>query len=158
PDQTLLDHGVSLRVRRAGEKYTQTIKLADPSKHGLFERGEWERAVKGPKPDLAAANGVLADLLDGELSEPLEAVFETRVRRTKYELGARNNRIEVALDQGAIATGKRRAPVCELELELKRGERTSLFDIARQLGEIAPLDLFLKAKADRGYELVGGEV
>src|SRR5262249_15833297 len=79
-DQTLRHHGVSLRVRRAEKnKYMQTIKSADPRKHGLFDRGEWEHPVKGPAPDLAAANGVLEDLLDGELSQPLEAVFETRV-------------------------------------------------------------------------------
>jgi triphosphatase len=157
-DQTLRHHGVSLRVRRAEKnRYTQTIKSADPRKHGLLERGEWEHPVKGPEPDLAAANGVLEDLLDGEFPEPLEAVFETRVRRTKYGMGSRSQRIEVALDQGAIETGKRRAPICEVELELKQGERGSLFDLAKQLSEIAPLDLSLKAKADRGYELAGDE-
>jgi triphosphatase len=156
-DQTLLDHGVSLRVRRAGGKYTQTIKLADLRKHGLFDRGEWERAVNGPKPDLAVANGVLADVIGDEISEPLEAVFETRVRRTKYGMGSREQRIEVALDQGAIQTGKRRMPICELELELKQGGRSGLFDLAKQLNQIAPLDLSLKAKADRGYELAGDE-
>jgi CHAD domain-containing protein len=46
-------------------------------------------------------------------------------------------------------------PVCELELELARGEPAELFRLARTLGEVAPLRLSVKSKSDRGYELTG---
>src|SRR5689334_16734775 len=54
PDLRLHRNGISLRVRRAGGKHTQTVKLAGGPAAGLFDRAEWEQAIGGPVPDLAA--------------------------------------------------------------------------------------------------------
>ena len=44
PDRTLFRHGLSLRVRRSGNRYIQTLKRAPV--HGQpFVRGEWEASV-----------------------------------------------------------------------------------------------------------------
>lgn len=159
PDLRLFAAGVSLRVRHSGETYTQTLKATSGRAAGLFDRAEWERDIDGSEPDLAAAKGTPLDrLLNGGLSEPLRPVFETRVRRTKYRLTSRGQSVELALDQGEIDTGKRRAPVYELELELVRGELDSLFKLAKALNDVAPLHLCIKAKSDRGYELVRNDV
>src|SRR5580704_8303915 len=42
---------MALRVRRSGDKYVQTLKDGGD---GALSRGEWETAVKGPLPRLAA--------------------------------------------------------------------------------------------------------
>ena len=42
--------GLMLRVRRVGNRYTQTIKAAGNS--APFERDEWEAEIPGKEPDL----------------------------------------------------------------------------------------------------------
>src|SRR2546423_3830893 len=66
PDLRLRQNGLSLRVRRAGGKHTQTIKNTNGSAAGLFDRAEWEQDIAGPLPDLAAAKKTgLEPLLNG---------------------------------------------------------------------------------------------
>ena len=47
-------------------------------------------------------------------------------------------------------------PICEIELELKRGEARALFELAQSLRALAPLRLQPLDKAARGYGLVTG--
>jgi inorganic triphosphatase YgiF len=155
PDLRLRHNRMSLRVRRVGAKHTQTIKNSDRHQAGLFDRAEWEQAIAGPLPDLAAAKHTgLEPLLNGDAAS-LRPAFETRIARSQYHLTSHGSRIEVSLDQGEIDTGERRAPVCELELELAYGQPAELFRVARDLGEVVPLRLSVRSKSDRGYELVG---
>jgi hypothetical protein len=48
----LREAGLSLRVRREGEAYLQTVKVASAGA-GLFDRPEWEGPVADAQPDLA---------------------------------------------------------------------------------------------------------
>ena len=41
--------------------------------------------------------------------------------------------VEVALDRGAVSADGYGSPICELELELKSGAPSLLFDLARDL-------------------------
>src|ERR1700704_2673985 len=45
--------GLTLRVRRIGDRYIQTIKSDDGN---LFERGEWETEVSDGRPELKRAD------------------------------------------------------------------------------------------------------
>jgi len=61
--------------------------------------------------------------------------------------------VEVALDIGQIEAGAKLAPICELELELKAGLPSALFEIARELARtvaVLPANL---SKAQRGFLL-----
>ena len=154
-DLLLRRAGVSLRVRRVGKRHIQTIKAGDAPMAGYSDREEWECAIQGPQPDLAAAKDTpLESLLNGRGTDALEPLFETRVRRSEFRLGDHGSQIAVALDEGKVDTGLRDSPVCEVELELVRGQPASLFRLAKTLGEVAPLRLGTKSKADRGYELL----
>jgi len=64
----------------------------------------------------------------------------------------------LAIDQGKIKTGAGSLPLCELELELKRGNEADLFRVARELVHVLPAQLALKSKSERGYEFVDGEL
>jgi inorganic triphosphatase YgiF len=64
--------------------------------------------------------------------------------------------IQVALDQGKIDTGGMAAPICELELELKRGNAGDLFRLAQKLDGKVPLTLSYETKSGRGYALLEG--
>ncbi len=146
-------HGVTLRVRRIGRQHVQTIKTG----YGLFERGEWETAVASDHPDLKAARrNPIKPLLTRKARQQLHAVFETRVRRRTYLLRTKSADIALAIDLGEIDTGKSKLPLHEMELELKRGDRADLFELARTLARITSAELVVKSKSQRGYELIEG--
>jgi triphosphatase len=156
PKRKLHKKGLLLRVRRIGDRYIQTIK-ASPNSH-LFERDEWEAKLAGAEPDLDLAAGTaLEPLAKGKLRRQLKPLFETRVHRTVYPVANNGRAIALTLDRGTIRTGSRSAPLCEIELELQRGQMTDLFDVARELTHALPAQLALESKSERGYELVDGE-
>ena len=147
---------LSLRVRRNGDRRVQTIKVGNGT--ALIERGEWERAVPTAEPDLNAARGTaLQPVLSKKVRRSLKPVFETRVTRTTYPIKTRDSLIELAIDRGEIDTGRESSTVCELELELKRGQPTDLFLLARRIAIKTPVDVTLASKAERGYRLFAGE-
>ena len=151
----LAHHGATLRVRRVGRQHVQTIKTGN----GLFERGEWEAPVASDHPDLKAARRTpIKSLLTKKAREQLHAVFETRVRRRTYLLRTKAADIALAIDRGEIDTGKSKLPLYEMELELKRGDRAELFELARTLARLTSAELAVKSKSERGYELIEGTV
>jgi len=152
PDHALRKAGFGLRVRDGEGGRKQTLKSA--SAGGVFSRGEWETAIAGPDPDRdALARTPAAAMLDGETLTP---VFTTRVERVVRIVHVGDAIIEAALDRGELSADGRRAPVCELELELKAGQPGALFDLARELAKRTPLRLSLISKAERGYGLAAG--
>jgi len=151
----LRKNGLMLRVRRIGKRYVQTIKATGNA--GLFERGEWESEIADGEPDLSLVRDTpLKPLMNGKLRRQLKPLFETRVNRTVYPIAKRGYVIELAIDRGKIDTGVSSLPLCELELELKRGNETDLFSVARELVHVLPAQLALKSKSERGYEFIDG--
>ena len=146
--------GVFLRVRSSGDGYVQTIKSAK-SEAEILERQEWERPVPTHEPDLdAAADTALAPLLTPEVRVDLKPRFHTRFRRRTYQVKRGGAEIELAVDEGEATAGVRASPISELELELKRGNKSALFALARELAHAVPLTLAVKSKAERGFELI----
>jgi inorganic triphosphatase YgiF len=150
--------GLSLRVRRIGRRYVQTVKQETGASAALFDRNEWEHPVRGKQPDLEAAQATaLGPLLSKKLRRNLKPVFETRVRRSVYPIRRGDSEIELTIDRGKIEAGEESAPLCEVELELKRGKSAELFKLARALAEQVPVQLAVTSKAERGYALVAAE-
>src|ERR1700679_1360795 len=84
PKHKLARNGVTLRVRRHGDKFFQTIKSG--GSNGSFRRGEWEHEIKGAVPNLRKAHGTpLAPLLTKKLKRRLKPVFETRIHRVRSQ-------------------------------------------------------------------------
>ena len=150
-------NGLMLRVRRIGKRYVQTIKANGNA--GLFERGEWESEIADGEPNLSLVGDTpLKPLMNGKLRRQLKPMFETRVHRTVYPIAKRAHVIELAIDRGKIDTGVSSLPLCELELELRRGNEADLFSVARELVHVLPARLVLKSKSERGYELIDEEL
>ena len=117
----LRKHGVLLRVRHSGDRYVQAIKVAGNGR--LLERDEWESEIAGEMPELDRARGTaLEPLLSNKLRRRLKPLFETRVRRTTYPLVNGAQAVVLTVDRGKIDTGERSTPLCEIELELERGD------------------------------------
>ncbi len=146
-----------LRVRRIGKRYVQTIKANGNA--GPFERGEWESEIADGEPDISLVRDTpLKPLMNAKLRRQLKPMFETQVHRTVYSIANRAHVIELAVDRGKIDTGVNSLPLCELELELKRGNETDLFSLARELVHSLPVQLALRSKSERGYEFIDGKV
>jgi triphosphatase len=155
-DRALRRKGLSLRVRERDGQFVQTVKaLGD--KAGTLSRGEWEDVISAADPDLDAPE--TGRFLEPEIVKRLKPVFRTEVRRDLVELcPAPGTRIEAAIDRGEIIAPnqKRPLPISEVELELKSGEVSALYDVAQQLMTTAPLRIDPRSKADRGYAFVSG--
>ena len=158
PDQDLRKLCAALRVRQIGTgnraRWRQTLKLAGEDESALTSRGEWESAVPNAALEwsLLQATPWLALDADGALFRNLVPCSVTTFTRVSWLVRCRDRSVvEVSLDMGEIVAGDKRAPICELELELLAGEPKALFDTAIVRG-IALLPATL-SKAERGYAL-----
>lgn len=151
-DHSLFKAGLSLRIRRAGRKRTQTVKARGGGSAGLFARPEWERVVGDDTPVVDHTTPIRALL--GERADGLAPLFEVRVERSTWSIREGDAVIELVLDRGAVVAGDRRSPICEIELELKSGDASALFAFARKLDSVAPVRLGVLTKAERGYALL----
>jgi inorganic triphosphatase YgiF len=118
----------------------------------------WEDVIEGDRPKPWAPNSS-AHLPIGLDYAELRARFTTRVRRTLFTLKPdASTQIEGALDEGEIRTsdGNSAEPISEVELLLKEGDPTVLYETALRLLEIAPLRLEILSRAERGYHLLNG--
>lgn len=156
PDLHLWRSHIALRVRREGGRWVQTVKGAGSVQSGVHSRLELETVLRDAHPDPAALphDPLTKVLRSRKVAAALAPVLRTEILRTVRLLKpAPGVVIEAAIDRGVIRSGRRRETVCELELELKQGPVTALFDLAQQLVVTLPLALEHHSKAERGYAL-----
>jgi triphosphatase len=161
PDLRLYRRAVTLRVRRQGRRFVQTVKGPSQGDGLLQLRGEWEGPVASCAPDLDALPDPAARAQLGPLAPAdLKPVFESRIRRTARivrDPDGGDGRVEIAIDHGEIRTSAGAAQeVCEVELELKSGDPKTLYRLALILAEHVPLRVERRTKAERGYALAAG--
>ena len=155
PNQDLWNHGFAVRVRAIGESHVQTVKRIASSR---IQRDEWEAQTGRPELDLERIKNTPLARLAGKPSirRAMRPAFEVDVERTSFMLGTGAGRIEASLDQGAIEANGEKLGVHELELELKSGDRSALFNLARAFVSQAPLHPSLVSNAERGHLLARG--
>lgn len=161
PDGHLQAARMALRLRRVGSaeapQWLQTFKTADAGNSALSQRGEWEHPVPGPALDEAllrqAAPWKALDP-EGRLFAQLLPRFGTAFERRTWVVRPREGVvIEVALDIGEITADADRAPLCELELELREGPPEALFTLARHIAREVAVWPLAASKAQRGHAL-----
>jgi inorganic triphosphatase YgiF len=150
--------GYSLRLRRRGKGCHQTVKHRGADSGGFSSRAEWETKIDEPQLDFEAlkATPVGKLLTKRDMRKRLCPVSETRVRRTTWLIALGASEIELILDEGRVVSDGREAPISEIELELKRGERADLFALAQMLGEGLTLRMGVMSKSERGFHLLEG--
>jgi len=157
PEWELRKAGFSLRVRRSGKRFVQTIKQVADGSAGLFDRPEWEQEIANEVVDFEAAEATpLGPLLNKKLRKRLEPIVRSEVLRTKWDLSRDGAAIELILDEGSIAGGGESETISEIEVELMEGEPASLIGLARDLAREVPVKLGVLTKADRGFGLADG--
>jgi triphosphatase len=156
PKLALRDRGVSLRVRRVGDRRLQTIKS---SSGALVTRDEWEQTIEGDQPKLElAGKTALGPLLSGKIKDQIQPVFETDVERVTMLLRVGSSEMELAFDSGRINTAGDHADISEIEVELTHGERHDASRVARRLARGVPITYEPLAKSERGYALLEGSL
>ena len=139
PERLLFQHGISLRVRRSGKHFIQTLKLLPNVGQPLMRR-QWEASVDGVTPDLARLPAdEVGDPMTTLTNDALVPVFATKVRRHARQLDLPDASVEIVFDEGTIEAGARQEVLSEIELELKSGNAGVLFDLGTQLLDTAPL-------------------
>ena len=166
PKLDLWRHGVTLRVREEGDSaegatWVQTVKTAAASSATLHERGEWESVLSSNLPQPAEiARQIKVDriarlLRSTSILQKLRPVFTNTTHRTTWNLELPDGQqVECALDSGSIECAGKSIAIGELELELKKGNPTHLFELALALHEEIPVQIANDSKAARGYALI----
>lgn len=149
--------GYSVRVRRCGERFVQTVKSGGSGGAGLYDRPEWEGAIAGPGLDAEAlAHTPVAGLLGTSGAAALHPCLVSRIERRVWDIAHHDAQIQLSLDCGTIEADGAAEPLCELELELKQGDADALMGLARTLVADLPLRISVLTKAERGFALADG--
>jgi inorganic triphosphatase YgiF len=150
----LHEAGFSLRIRREQNRRIQTLKATRAAAAGLFVRPEWANEIHGEEPRIELLAPVLGPLISEDVLERLKPAFRVLVSRTSAIIERGPARIEIVADRGDVIDGGRTLPVCEIELELKKGDPAALFALAREINDLVPARLSVLSKAERGYRLI----
>lgn len=159
PDLILQKHRIALRLRNANGLWIQTIKSGGTIQDGLHQHNEWEYSVADEKPDFSQIpdQGIKDFFDDEKLRQSLQPIFVTDFYRTTYLLSPEQDfELELCLDKGKIIAKQRTQIICEIELELKSGNTSQLFQFAEMLQKncVFPLVPENINKAMRGYALL----
>lgn len=140
----------TLRRRKENNKNVCTLKVPAPN----GGRGEWELEEES----IEAAIPELCKLSDLEELLPLTAdgvtpVCGARFDRMACTMDIGEAVVELALDQGILMGGGREIPLCEIEVELKRGTLAAAEAFAGILAAKYGLQREAKSKFRRAIEL-----
>lgn len=154
-DAALSRAGCALRIRQEGDSWEQTLKTKGHSTGGLQQRGEWNWPLRNPVLDASrfTQRDVIAHWPSQVQIDQLQPLFTTHFHRHRWRWQHNDQRVELVVDDGHVATTNDTQPLCELELELLAGTPECLWQLATQLGEHTPLWLSDISKAERGYRL-----
>ncbi|MDT8364267.1 MAG: CYTH and CHAD domain-containing protein [Nitrosomonas sp.] len=158
PDLALKTNNCSLRIRRDGNQWMQTIKSGGQITAGLHQHDEWEILLDDAHPDLRNIPDLNIRKLfrSPGLRAALQPVFVTQfTRRMQLLKLARGSTIELCLDHGKIIVDKQTESISEIELELKSGDPLELLDFSQMFIDNLPCTPRLENlnKAERGYRL-----
>jgi triphosphatase len=159
PQRDLRKHDIGFRIRTNNGSIEQTIKTRGTMIGGLHQRPEFNIALEQALPmlELFAKDIWPQDLSVTELQKQLRLMFTTNFTRHVYLLTLPDDtQVELVWDKGEIAAKQQILPLCELELELKRGKPEHLFSLARHIAQLMPVRIGNASKAARGYMLVDG--
>lgn len=157
---SLMQGGMALRIRAVNGQFIQTVKTRGSNRVGMHARGEWEWFLPTDRLDLSLLSEVPLpeSLQDMAWSRELVEVYRTDFERQVWNIVTEDSKMEVVCDQGWVTSPYGKDAICELELELKQGQETALYQFALQLAEQVPVQVSLVSKAQKGVRLKYGQI
>jgi inorganic triphosphatase YgiF len=158
-DYRLIKNNIVLRRRKLEEnKNILGLKWRNP-RSSLFERGEFEVGIQDERIDLKAFGETWNQKITQVISNSeIELKFSVIVQREIYRLCSGDTLIEISLDRGKIISTNKTCEIKEIELELKSGQVSILYNLAINFVEKLHLSVELESKAERGFLLEGGRL
>lgn len=169
-DQALAAEGIVLRLRKEGRRWVQTVKATgDNALHRLEHNVDLGTAAGSTSPAIdpqrhqgTPVGDRLAKVLAASGAAPLverQSTDIVRLTRDVRVTGPSGAVVEMALDVGKVVAyagtpEQCESPVCELELELKRGNVLGLVSLARRWSQQHGLWFSTVSKAERGARLL----
>ena len=155
-DLALYEAGLSLRLRNNGDgHHVQLVEFPNGATHYAADQVEWEETIASERPDFVGPNGhAYPAILNEKVRNALKPVFKSRVKRTSHVIHRGGAEIEVTIDDNKVETGEHSNAFSEVEVALKRGEPSELFQFVWALDETVPLRLAVEAEGARGYRLL----
>ena len=164
PDGALAKHGIVVRLRKEGGRWVQTAKGSTSDMLTRLEHNANlppQRTGTVPALDLSRHQGTPVGRAIGKAlglkatdKHPrLELVYGTDVRRISRSVAHGNSVIEIALDQGHVFANGLSQPLCELELELKKGRPSDAIALAREWSTAHGLWISTITKSMKGQRL-----
>lgn len=149
PDGTLSARKWTLRHRLENDTHICTLKTPAGD-----AKGEWE--VECPQIELAIEKlcklGAPAELA-ALTQNGVQPVCGARFTRLASTVSGNGGVLEIALDQGVLFAGARQEPLCEVEVELKSGDRAAANVVGRVLAKTFGLKPMKKSKFKRALAL-----
>jgi triphosphatase len=106
----------------------------------LFPKSAWPKTID-------------VDALQAKLETLFSTHFERRIYLLKFSDG---DIVELVWDLGEVTAGNKSVPICEIELELKKGSTAALFKLAKRIVSLLPTTIGNDSKAALGYNLRDG--
>ncbi|PYF78342.1 MULTISPECIES: CYTH domain-containing protein [Marinomonas] len=159
-DASLMKGGMALRIRAVNKTFIQTVKTRGSNRIGMHARGEWEWFLPNDQLDLSLLNEVPLpeSLQDMSWANELVEVYRTDFERQVWNIHSAACKMEVVCDQGLVTSPYGEDSICELELELKQGDESGLYQFALQLAERVPVQVSIVSKAQKGVRLKYGQI
>ncbi len=151
PAGDLAKRRYTLRLRKENDRSVCTVKTPAGEKG----RGEWEvecDSIENAIPELCklGAPADLAQLTAGGVA----ALCGARFHRTTWDLFIGDSYIELALDKGVLLGGGKEESFCEVEVELKEGDKEIVDAFGADLANACGLKKQPKSKFRRALDLI----
>ena len=156
-NRLLREMDMGLRVRSCDGRSVQTIKTAGRVIGGLHQRPEYNEPIQGLRPEISRFNSKIwpQDCDLKKLEADLIPIFSTDFERQTWLVEMSDDTlIEVAYDSGFIETNQGKLDICEIELELIKGDEEQLFIFGNEIATLPSVRLGNVSKAQRGYMLI----
>ncbi len=150
-------HKIAYRVRCENDCIVATYKSGKVNSDGLFERVEINKKVTKLTPDINvfAEDKDIWSLIKTTKDKKFLPIVITDFVRECIELTWLDSKLEVALDLGFVQVRENKAPICEVEIELKQGKIEDLLSLKDELIKKFGLQISAISKYKKGLILAG---
>lgn len=148
---------IAYRVRQENDCLVATYKEGKINEQGVFERLEINKNVNSLEPNIEifSKEEKIWNKIKKSKDKTFVPVVITDFVRDCINLIWGKSVIELALDRGLIKAGDKQVPICELELELKKGDIKDLIELKQELEKMFKLQASTISKYKRGLILLG---